>query len=194
MCWRPPPGRWNSRAMPRGAGAASGTLGSPPPSEKRATTGMGLPENRAERLRTAASLVPVNSPTAHVPLMWFRRWPGCTPNVPSKASIICDGVTSVPEAGGPAARAGHARRHAARGIRAKRTLAWGRVDFTSVHLWQSRAAILNVRRGARHDGASNPCCTATTWLCPGSLKRFDARYGLRFAPPGGLIHVRRAGH
>jgi hypothetical protein len=27
-------------------------------------------------------------------LIWFLRWPGCTPKVPSKDAIICEGVTS----------------------------------------------------------------------------------------------------
>jgi len=59
-----------------GAGAASGTSGLPPPSEKRAITGTVLPENSAERLRADASVVPTKSPAAHVPLMWLRRCPG----------------------------------------------------------------------------------------------------------------------
>src|ERR1700733_8082006 len=92
MCCKPPPARRNSRAIPRGAGAASGTSGLPPPSENRATTGMALPVNNGERLSAAASAVPTNSPAAHVPLMWFLRWPGCTPKVPSNDSIICWGV------------------------------------------------------------------------------------------------------
>src|ERR1700733_7184716 len=93
MCCKPPPVRRNSRAMPRGAGAASGTSGLPPPSENRATTGMVLPVNNGERLSAAASGVPTNSPAAHVPLIWFLRWPGCTPKVPSNDAIICEGVT-----------------------------------------------------------------------------------------------------
>src|SRR3981189_2506938 len=92
--------------MPRGAGAASGTSGLPPPREKRATTGMVLPEKSAERLRAAASVVPTNSPAAHVPLMWFLRWPRCTPTVLSKASIICGAVTSVVAGGAPKANMG----------------------------------------------------------------------------------------
>src|SRR2546429_9745520 len=92
--------------MPRGAGAASGTSGLPPPSEKRATTGMVLPEKSAERLRAPASVVPTNSPAAHVPLMWFLRWPGCTPKVPSKVSIICGEVTWLFMAGAPTAYLG----------------------------------------------------------------------------------------
>jgi hypothetical protein len=63
---------------------------------------MALPENSAERLRAAASLVPTNSPAAHVPLMWFLRCPACAPNVPSKASIICGAVMSLPAAGAAA--------------------------------------------------------------------------------------------
>ena len=58
MCCKAPPGRLNSSAMPRGFGAASGASGSPPPSEKRATTGMVLPEKSADRLRVAAFQVP----------------------------------------------------------------------------------------------------------------------------------------
>src|SRR5580698_1462100 len=92
MCCKPPLARRNSRAIPRGAGAASGTSGLPPPSENRATTGMDLPVNNGDRLSAAASAVPTNSPAAHVPLMWFLRWPGCTPKVPSNDSIICCGV------------------------------------------------------------------------------------------------------
>src|SRR3981081_1414339 len=49
---------------------------------------------------------PTNSPAAHVPLMWFLRWPGCTPKVPSKASIICGAVTSVLAADAPKANMG----------------------------------------------------------------------------------------
>jgi hypothetical protein len=70
-----PFGKCISSAMPRGAGAASGTFGLPPPTEKRATTGTLLPENNAERLNAAASGVPVNSPAAHKPLAWLRRCP-----------------------------------------------------------------------------------------------------------------------
>src|SRR5258706_11351278 len=81
--------------MPRGFGAASGASGWPPPSEKRATTGMVLPEKSAERLKAAVSVVPTNSPAVQVPLAWFLRWPRCTPKSPSKASIICGAVTSV---------------------------------------------------------------------------------------------------
>ncbi len=95
MCCKAPPASWNSSAMPRGFGAASGASGSPPPSEKRATTGMVLPEKSAERLRAAASVVPTNWPAAQVPLVWFLRWPWCTPKSPSKASSICGAVTSV---------------------------------------------------------------------------------------------------
>src|SRR3984957_500587 len=99
MCCKPPPARRNSRAMPRGAGAASGTSGLPPPNEKRATKGMAFPVNSGERLSGAAAAVPTNSPAAQVPLMWFLRWPGCTPKVPSKDSIICWGVIDGAAAG-----------------------------------------------------------------------------------------------
>jgi len=41
-----------------------GYFGTASPSEKRATTGMVLPEKSAERLSAAASAVPTNSPAA----------------------------------------------------------------------------------------------------------------------------------
>ncbi|MCY1382758.1 hypothetical protein D9M69_708130 [compost metagenome] len=50
MCWRPPSGNLNCRAMPCTPLAASDWLGLPPPREKRATTGTGWPLNKAERL------------------------------------------------------------------------------------------------------------------------------------------------
>src|SRR6476646_6194714 len=141
--------------MPRGAGAASGTSGLPPPSEKRATTGMALPEKSAERERAAASGVPTNSPAAHVPLMWFLRWPGCTPKVPSKASIICGAVTSVPAAGAPRTNVGMPDAADARVRKANCTPWRQHDDFIVGDLHQcTMRTILTLRVDQRYQ---NPC-------------------------------------
>mgnify|MGYP000867402128 CR=1 FL=1 len=89
-----PSGSLKASAMPRPLRAVPGALGLRPDSEKRATTGTGLPENSAEREYAAASGVPTNSPRAQVPLMWLRRSPGVTPKAPSIASTTSGAETS----------------------------------------------------------------------------------------------------
>ena len=101
--------------MPRPLRAVPGALGLRPDSEKRATTGTGLPENGAEREYAAASGVPTNSPRAQVPLVWLRRSPGVVPNAPSTtsgaetslAASACGEIRSTPAAmAGAASRTG----------------------------------------------------------------------------------------
>jgi len=79
MCRRLPLGSLNSSAMPRGLLFVSDACGSPSASEKRATTGTGCPENKADLEYAAASGLPTNVPSAQVSFVWLRRSPGCTP-------------------------------------------------------------------------------------------------------------------
>ncbi len=69
--------------MPRTPRVVSGSFGLPLGNEKSRDHGEGGAAEEGDRESAAASAVPTNSPAAHVPLMWLRRWPGVTPNTPS---------------------------------------------------------------------------------------------------------------
>jgi hypothetical protein len=72
----------------------------------------------------------MNSPSAQVPLIWFLRCPACTPKVPSKPSIICEGVTSlVPAAAAPEANMGTLQIAVLAVRSANRALRWKADDF-----------------------------------------------------------------
>jgi hypothetical protein len=68
-----PPGRLNCSAMLRCVLALSAAFGLAPPTEKRTTTGTGLPLNAEAVDRARASAVPTNSPVAQMPLAPERR-------------------------------------------------------------------------------------------------------------------------
>ncbi len=83
ICHCSPFGRLNCSARLRWDLALSGAFGLAPPTEKRTTTGTGLPLKAVAVDKARASAVPTNSPTAQMPLAPERRKPSNLPKVDS---------------------------------------------------------------------------------------------------------------
>ena len=73
ICQVSPPGNSNCSAMLRWLFALSGAFGLPPPTEKRAITGTGLPLKADDADSALPSALPTNSAIAHTPLAPERR-------------------------------------------------------------------------------------------------------------------------